>query len=70
MSIVLLWSDRGNDSDCQAPGFLCPWDSPGKKVGGGSDSIPQGIFPTQGLNPIPRTAGGFSTIWATGEALL
>ena len=53
MSIVLLWSDRGNDSDCQAPGFLCQWDSPAKKVGGGSDSIPQGIFPTQGLNPYP-----------------
>ena len=53
MSIVLLWSDRCNDSDCQAPGFLCPWDSPGKNIGEGSHSIPQGISLTQGLNPYP-----------------
>ena len=26
------------------------------------------IFPTQGWNPGPRTAGGFSTSWVTREA--
>ena len=31
--------------------LLCPWDSPDKNTGGGSCSLLQGIFPTQGLNP-------------------
>ena len=30
--------------------LLCPWDSPGKNTGVGSDSLLQGIFPTKGLN--------------------
>ena len=30
--------------------LLCPWNSPGKKIGGGSHSLLQGIFPTWGLN--------------------
>ena len=30
--------------------LLCPWDSPGKNTGVGSQSLPQGIFLTQGLN--------------------
>ena len=29
----------------------CPWSSAGKNTGVGSDSLFQGIFPTQGLNP-------------------
>ena len=29
----------------------CPWNSPGQSTGVGSCSLPQGIFPTQGLNP-------------------
>ena len=29
----------------------CPWDSPGQDTGGGSCSLLQGIFPTQGSNP-------------------
>ena len=29
---------------------LCPWDFPGKNTGMGSQSLLQGIFPTQGLN--------------------
>ena len=29
----------------------CPWDSLGKNTGVGSRSLPQEIFPTQGLNP-------------------
>ena len=32
--------------------LLCPWDSPGKNTGVGSHSLPQGIFPTQGSNPV------------------
>ena len=37
-------------------------DSPGKNTGVGCHALPQGIFPTQGLNP-----GRFFTIWATRE---
>ena len=29
---------------------LCPWDFPGKNTGVGCHGLPQGIFPTQGLN--------------------
>ena len=29
-----------------------PWDSPGKNTGVGCHSVLQGIFPTQGLNPV------------------
>ena len=31
---------------------LCPWDSPGKNTGVGCHFFLQGIFPTQGLNPL------------------
>ena len=31
--------------------LLCPWDSPGKDTGVGSQALLQGIFPTQGSNP-------------------
>ena len=31
--------------------LLCQWDSPGKTTGEGCHSLPQGIFPTQELNP-------------------
>ena len=30
---------------------MTPWNSPGQNTGGGSLSLLQGIFPTQGLNP-------------------
>ena len=30
--------------------FLCPRNSPGRNTGVGCHSLPQGIFPTQGLN--------------------
>ena len=49
-------------------GLYSPWNSPGQNVGLGSLSLLQGIFPTQGLNPVSCIAGGFSTSWATGEA--
>ena len=35
----------------QPTGLLCPWDSPGKNTGMGSQSPLQGIFLTQGSNP-------------------
>ena len=34
----------------QLPRFLCPWNSPGKKIRMGSHSHPQGIFLIQGSN--------------------
>ena len=36
--------------DCSPPGFLCPWDSPGKNTGVGCHGPLQGIFLTQGSN--------------------
>ena len=35
----------------QHAGLLCPWDSPAKNTGVGSQFLLQGIFPTQWLNP-------------------
>ena len=35
---------------CRLPGFLCPWESPGKKTGMGCHALLQGILPTQGSN--------------------
>ena len=37
--------------DCSPPGFLRPWDSPGKNTGVGGHFLLQGIFPTQRSNP-------------------
>ena len=34
--------------------LLCPWDSPGKNTGVGCHSLLQGIFLTQGYNPVLR----------------
>ena len=45
-------------------GLYSPWTSPGRNPGVGSPSLLQGIFPSQ----VSRTAGGFLTSWATGEA--
>ena len=40
-------------------GLYSPWNSPGQNTGVGSLSLLQGIFPTQGLNPVSRIAGRF-----------
>ena len=32
--------------------LLCPWDSPGQNSGEGCHALLQGIFPTQGSNPV------------------
>ena len=49
--------------------LLCPWTSPGKNTGVGFHAFLQGIFPTQGLNPVLLTAVRFFTVWATRESL-
>ena len=36
--------------ELQLTRVLCPWDSPGKNTGMGSNSLLQAIFPTQGSN--------------------
>ena len=39
--------------DCSPPGFLCPWDFPGKNTGVGCPCpLLQGIFLTQGWSPV------------------
>ena len=45
-----------------------PWISPDQNTGVGSLSLLQGIFPTQGLNPISLHCRQFFTSWATREA--
>ena len=42
--------------------FLCPSDSPGKNSGVGCHAFLQGIFLTQGLNPVSHIAGRFFTV--------
>ena len=43
-------------------------ESPGQNTEMGSLSLLQGIFPTQGSNPLSHIAGEFFTSWATREA--
>ena len=43
--------------------LLCPWRSPDKNVGVGSHFLLQGIFQTQGLNPVSCIASRFFTMW-------
>ena len=52
----------------QPHGLHHPWNSPGQNTGGGSLSLLQGIFPTQGSNPDFPHCIGFFTSWATREA--
>ena len=44
------------------PGASVHGDSPGKNTGVGYHALPQGIFPTQGLNLVSHIAGGFFTL--------
>ena len=47
-------------SDSLRPhGLYSPWNAPGQNTGVGSLSLLQGIFSTQGSNPVSRIAGGF-----------
>ena len=54
--------------DCSPPGSFVYGDSPGKNTGVGCHALLQGIFPSQGWNPVSRTAGGFFMGGATREA--
>ena len=40
-----------NPMDCSPPGFLCPWDSPGKNTGVGCHALLQGDLPDRGIEP-------------------
>ena len=48
--------------------LLCPWNSLGKNTRGGSHSLLQGIFLTQGSNPVSWITSRFFIVWATREA--
>ena len=50
-------------------GLYSPWNSPGQNTRVGSRSLLQGIFLTQDRTQVSHIAGGFSTLWATREAL-
>ena len=43
--------------------WCCPWNFLGKNTGMGCQSLFQGIFPTQGLNPGLCISGRFFIIW-------
>ena len=51
-----MWHDSESWSvvsdSLQPYGLYSPWNSPGQDTGVGSLSLLQGIFPTQGLNPV------------------
>ena len=49
--------------------LLCLWNSPGKRIGVGSHSLLQGIFPTQGSKLGLLHWRHIFTIWAPREAL-
>ena len=53
--------------ELQATRLLCPLNSSGNNTGVGCRSLLQGIFQTQGSNPV-SFAGRFFTVWATREA--
>ena len=56
--------------DCSLPGSSVHGDSPGKNPGVDCHFFLQGIFPSQGSNPLtsPALAGGFFIISSTWEA--
>ena len=51
--LCLVLSNSSCPHGLQPARLLCPWCSPGKNTAMGSHSLPQGIFPTQGLSPGP-----------------
>ena len=54
--------------DCSPSRLLCPWDFPGNNTGVGCHFFLQGIFPTQGSEPLsPASAGGFFTPEPSGR---
>ena len=52
--------DSLQPQDCSPPGSSVHGDSPGKNTGVGCYALPQGIFPTQGIEPRSPTLQGDS----------
>ena len=51
--------------------LLCPWDFPGKDTGVGCHFLFQGVFPTQGIEPLsPVLADGFFTTEPKGSSVI
>ena len=61
------WQQLDQDTECFSTRPLCPWDSPGKNTGVVSHFLLQGIFLTQGLNPVSCIAGRCFNLGATRE---
>ena len=66
----LKWKSLSLSYSLRPHGLYSPRNSPGQNTGVGGHSLLQGIFPTQGSNPVSCIAGGFFTVWATREAQL
>ena len=49
-SVASVMSDSLRPLGLKPTRLLCPWDFPGRNTGVGCHALPQGIFPTQGLN--------------------
>ena len=54
--------------NCSPPGSSVHGDSPGENAGVDCHALLQGIFPTQGSNPVSCIASRLFTIWATRQA--
>ena len=54
-----------NPMDCSPARLLCPWNSPGKDTGVGSDTFLQGSFPTQDQTLSPVLQADSFPFWAT-----
>ena len=59
--VTQLYTTLCDPVDCSPWDSSVHEDSPGKNIGGGSLSLLQGIFPTQGSNPGLSIAGRFFT---------
>ena len=51
-SVALVMSNSLQPYRLWPARLLCPWDSLGKDTGVGCHALLQGIFPTQGSNPL------------------
>ena len=56
--------------DCSLPGFLCPWDFPGKSTGVGCHLLLWGSSRHRDWTQVSCIAGRPFTVWATREAWL
>ena len=62
-------SDSLRPHRLQPARLLCPWDFPGNSTGVDCHFLLQGIFPTQGSNPVSHIVERCFTVWATREIL-